>query len=187
MRIITGKLKGMNIPFKNKKYKDADVTTDKVKEALFDIIGSSVYGSSFMDLYGCSGQIGFEAFSRGACSILINENNKDRFDFIKNFDSKIDPDEKIILCRMSDFECINYAGDKSYKFDYIFLDPPYPDAIGKNKYEEIVLHIMNSLIMNDDATIIIQHQKNITPKFDPEKCRRYNYGSNSLTFIKVNN
>src|SRR6266481_3327362 len=41
-------------------------TSDKVREALFSILGTQVSGSRFLDLYAGTGAVGIEALSRGA-------------------------------------------------------------------------------------------------------------------------
>jgi 16S rRNA (guanine(966)-N(2))-methyltransferase RsmD len=46
---------------------------DRVKEALFSILGRSVVGSNFLDLYAGTGSVGIEALSRGAQYALFVE------------------------------------------------------------------------------------------------------------------
>ena len=72
MRIIAGEFKGRRIPFNNRKYGNARVTSDFVKKAVFSSLGEILCGKYFLDLFSCSGQIGLEACSRGA-QVVINE------------------------------------------------------------------------------------------------------------------
>ena len=63
-RIIAGKMRGMRL-----KTLPGTITrpiTDRVKEALFNIIGVDIQGAYFLDLFGGSGSVGLEALSRGA-------------------------------------------------------------------------------------------------------------------------
>lgn len=64
MRIIAGDAKGRRLfsPEGN----DTRPTSDKVKEALFNILGSLVPDSVVLDLYAGTGNLGLEAISRGA-------------------------------------------------------------------------------------------------------------------------
>ena len=41
-------------------------TSDKLREALFDVLGARVAGSIWCDCYAGSGAVGLEALSRGA-------------------------------------------------------------------------------------------------------------------------
>ena len=50
--------------------------TDRVKEAFFNIVGNDIVGSSFLDLFGGTGSVGIEAFSRGADYVVFIEKNK---------------------------------------------------------------------------------------------------------------
>src|SRR3990172_4106761 len=85
IRIIAGGLKGRVIPFSNKKFDDADITPQKVKGAVFSMIGEWLEGKGFLDLYAGSGQIGLEALSRGADPVVLNEPDARRFHFITSY------------------------------------------------------------------------------------------------------
>ena len=73
-RVIAGSAKGRRL-----KLVPGDSTrpiTDKVKEALFDILGSAVLNCTFLDLFGGTGAVGIEALSRGANHVLFTEINR---------------------------------------------------------------------------------------------------------------
>ncbi len=64
MRIISGSARGRRL--KELQGMDTRPTTDKVKEALFNIIQFEIEGRRVLDLFGGTGQLGLEALSRGA-------------------------------------------------------------------------------------------------------------------------
>ena len=64
MRIISGSARGRRL--KELQGMDTRPTTDKVKEALFNIIQFDIEGRQVLDLFGGTGQLGLEALSRGA-------------------------------------------------------------------------------------------------------------------------
>ena len=68
MRIISGSLKGRII----QRPKDIRPTQDKVRKALFDILGD-IQDLSFLDLYAGSGAVGLEALSQGAGRVVFVE------------------------------------------------------------------------------------------------------------------
>ena len=74
MRIIAGTAR--SLPLKSIEGRDTRPTTDRIKETLFNILQSDIAGSSFLDLFAGSGQIGLEALSRGASHAVFVENNK---------------------------------------------------------------------------------------------------------------
>lgn len=124
MRIISGTYKGKKIiSADNKKVRP---TSNKVKEAFFNIIMNDpdFFGCRFADICAGSGNIGLEAFSRGASFCLFIDMNPSNCRLIrKNCDT--------LKIKKSDFQikCIDYTRFKQDKydnyFDYIYLDPPY--------------------------------------------------------------
>ncbi|MBU1852630.1 MAG: RsmD family RNA methyltransferase [Candidatus Omnitrophica bacterium] len=71
MRIIAGKFKGRVIEMT----KGTRPTSDKVREALFEILKNRIVGARFLDLYCGSGAVGIEAFSRGAKRVTFVDNS----------------------------------------------------------------------------------------------------------------
>ena len=61
IRVIAGKFRGKIIPFDNSKFDEADITPQRVKGAVFSILGEDLHGLIFLDMFAGSGQMGFEA------------------------------------------------------------------------------------------------------------------------------
>ncbi|HRX15705.1 MAG TPA: RsmD family RNA methyltransferase [Spirochaetota bacterium] len=161
MRVVTGLLKGRNIPFNNSSFDQADVTSGKVKESVFSIIGPVINGCSFLDLYGGSGQIGFEAYSRGA-KVVINERDKKRYQFIKRCADNFGIAQNIKILNFADEVCIRYLFKREYSFDVVYLDPPYVKKRGKvSLYGQTLSSLERRGILNKGCQILIQyHSKN---------------------------
>lgn len=73
MRIISGKAKSRIIKFP--RLKKIRPTTDRVKEALFNILGEQVVGAYFLELFAGSGSVGVESLSRGAKEVVFVDND----------------------------------------------------------------------------------------------------------------
>ncbi len=73
MRVIAGRFKGRRL--RAPKGFDVRPTSDKVKGALFNIVGSRVEGARVMDLFAGTGSVGIEALSRGAAHVLFVEDD----------------------------------------------------------------------------------------------------------------
>jgi 16S rRNA (guanine(966)-N(2))-methyltransferase RsmD len=74
LRIISGKAKGRRL-----RSVPGDTTrpiTDRVREALFNIIGSDIEGATLLDLFAGTGSVGIEALSRGAKHVLFIDKNR---------------------------------------------------------------------------------------------------------------
>ena len=119
MRIIGGRYKGRVI----KLPKGIRPTQDKVRKALFDILGD-IEGLSFLELFAGSGAIGFEALSRGAAGLTLVEYNRDCLSAIKkNIESLALKAPALYPQEVQG--AIKALHKEEKKFDIIFLDPPY--------------------------------------------------------------
>jgi 16S rRNA (guanine(966)-N(2))-methyltransferase RsmD len=128
-------------------------TQDKVRKAIFDILGD-IEGLSFLELFAGSGAVGFEAVSRGVSDLTLVEYNRDCCLAIeKNIEVL-----KLKVCKLYPKE----AGDaiKAFhkdkrSFDIIFLDPPYYKDLSKK-----TLQILGAYdILPPYGLIIVQHFK----------------------------
>jgi len=181
MRIIAGKLKGRVIEMP----KAIRPTSDKVREALFEILKHKIEESSFLDLYCGSGAMGIEAFSRGAKSITFVDNNSNCMKILeKNLTqlgildlSSIDIYKKDALKTLEVF-----IGSKR-GFDIVFLDPPYYKDIAKNT----LIAISDYDILARNAFIVVEtYKKDILPEEVGllKKVRTSLYGDTKLEFFK---
>jgi 16S rRNA (guanine(966)-N(2))-methyltransferase RsmD len=119
MRIITGKYKGRVIKIP----KDIRPTQNKVRKAVFDILGD-LEGLSFLELYAGSGAIGLEALSQGAREAVFVEKNIRCCEVIKgNLKSAGLVDVRVF--RMDALEAVEKLSREGKRFDIIFFDPPY--------------------------------------------------------------
>ena len=73
LRVIGGALRGRRID--TLPGESIRPTGDRVREALFDILGNQVHDSAFLDIYAGTGAIGIEALSRGAREVTFIEND----------------------------------------------------------------------------------------------------------------
>lgn len=118
MRIISGTKRGMLL--KAPEGMDTRPTSDRAREALFNIIAPYVAGCDFLDLFSGSGAVGTEALSRGAEKAYFVENSS--ADIIKLNLQKAGFEKNAKVFKSDVFSFLNTTEEK---FDIIFLDPPY--------------------------------------------------------------
>jgi 16S rRNA (guanine966-N2)-methyltransferase len=158
IRVIAGNMKGRLIPFDNRKFDDADITPQKVKGALFSMIGEWLHGRGFLDLFVGSGQIGIEALSRGADPVIFNETDKKRQHFIKSYLEGIGLERIPLVLSLPADKALGFLKLKGHTFNYIYLDPPYVKVKeGVSYHHEILCAIADSGILSGNGEIIIQH------------------------------
>lgn len=144
MRIVGGKHKGRKLysPVDD----DVRPTLDKVRESLFNILGQYINGT-FYDLFGGSGAVGIEAYSRGA-TVTINDSAKKSIDVIR---------KNVALVTEKDIRITNYDYKTAIRleksaFNYIFLDPPY-----KLDIQPVVEELLKNELIDDDTVVIHEH------------------------------
>lgn len=133
MRIITGTLRGRKIPVP--KSSGVRPTSDRTKEGIFSIIDSRRYiqGAQVLDLFAGSGNLGFEAISRGAANVLFVDRDKGNIKTIEKTAHIFEIEEQI---RTHVGPVEKYLDTPAIPFDFIFCDPPYdlpelPDLVEK--------------------------------------------------------
>ena len=101
-------------------------TQDRVREALFSILGGRVAGARFLDLFAGSGAVGLEALSRGAAEVCWVEAVPRVLGTLKrNVDTLCDGQGRIVG---QDAVRFLKKGLAERPFDVIFADPPYADG-----------------------------------------------------------
>jgi 16S rRNA (guanine(966)-N(2))-methyltransferase RsmD len=179
MRVISGIAKGLK--FKKPKNLNIRITSDFVKESLFNILGNKVKDSSFLDLFAGIGCIGIEALSRGAKNVVFVEKDKKAVKAIK---------ENLERLKLKDKTKI-YLGDVNKilnkikeKFDFIFLDPPYK----KEKLLILTLKNLSGLaIFEKNTIIIVEHYWRVKLSKKIEKLillRQEKHGDTVLSFYR---
>lgn len=84
MRIISGLAKGRKL-LSPEGYDVTRPTLDRVKESMFNIIQSRVYGSNVLDLFAGTGSLGLEAVSRGAKKCFLVDRDRDTFSCLQKY------------------------------------------------------------------------------------------------------
>jgi 16S rRNA (guanine966-N2)-methyltransferase len=130
MRIIAGELGGRTLVAP--KTQATRPMTDKVRAALFDILGP-VDGLTVLDAYAGSGALGFEALSRGAQQVVAIESARPALAAINQNRQSLGLEWGHIL-QASTVESW-LARSPAQTFNVIMADPPYsqlkPDVIAK--------------------------------------------------------
>jgi 16S rRNA (guanine966-N2)-methyltransferase len=123
MRIIAGSAGRLPIKAPDKGTRP---TTDRVREALFSILGARVIGARVLDLFAGSGALGLEALSRGAQSAVFVDNNRRAAAVIQQNLATT----KLAGGRMVCAEVASFLARDSASYDLIFADPPYARGPG---------------------------------------------------------
>ena len=119
MRVITGTARGTKL--KTPEGMLTRPTTDRVKEALFNIIQFDIAGD-VLDLFAGTGQLGIEALSRGAAGCVFVDKNPEAALVIRR---NLKAAGFSAGTQVLSLEAASYLAHAKDVFDLVFLDPPY--------------------------------------------------------------
>ena len=176
MRIITGTLKGRKIAV------PADTlirpTADRTKESIFNIIEvrKHLLDCSVLDLFAGSGNLGFEALSRGAGKVMFVDSASEAVQSITKTAKNFGIESKIhIVC----LDVMRYIQGPGVAHDIVFADPPYdyefmgnlPDVILQNGW------------LKEDGWFVLEHDKRILFENHPHCVFSKPYGRTIVTIF----
>lgn len=181
MRIIAGKFNGRSIAMPE----GIRPTSNKVREALFEILKDDIKGASFLDLYCGSGAMGIEAFSRGARDITFVDTSFKCMKILKKNLSQLAILDlsSIYILKMDAIRALGVFGRLPRSFDIVFFDPPYYKAMAKNT----LIALSNYDILTRNAIVIAEiYKKERLPEKVGllRKIRASKYGDTKLEFYK---
>lgn len=151
MRVISGTQKG--IPLKAVSGKNTRPTTDKVKEAIFNMIGPYFSGGVGLDLYAGSGGLGIEALSRGFSKIIFVDRDMKAIQTIKANLTACSFLDRSEVYRNDAERALKAVAKRGLVFDGIFLDPPYK----KQQLERLLTQVDEQELLADDGFIVCEY------------------------------
>ncbi|MGI6778723.1 MAG: 16S rRNA (guanine(966)-N(2))-methyltransferase RsmD [Acetivibrionales bacterium] len=161
-------------------------TSDKVKEALFNIVSQYVKGADVLDLFAGTGNLGIEALSRGASSAVLVDKSMECHNIIKQnlIHTKL-MDRAEILTGDVIRVLLKLAGE-GRSFDIVFMDPPYCKNFAKDTLQIVS---DNGIIKNDGIVVIERDIKDEIPQEVGRLrlLRDGKYGNTVLSFYKIGN
>ena len=180
MRVIAGKVKGrrLSVP----KRKGVRPTSDYLREALFDILGSSIHGVRFLDLYAGSGAVGIEALSRGSAEVVFLEQDPGCLRVLrKNLEIAGLGSKRVIAGDV--LRALPRLVRQGESFDMIFLDPPYGAGLAGRTLEIV----SSGDLLRPQGRVIVEHfaKERLPPQVGRlQRLREKKHGQTMLTFYE---
>ena len=153
-------------------------TSDRAREALFNILGTRVQGARVLDLFAGSGALGLESLSRGAREATFNDLSKDSVAIVKKNIAALKAEEKASVYQ-TDF--LTFLTASRAPFDLIFIDPPYRFDYG----EKALKTIAEKGLLKENGIAVYERDRPFVGeieglcKYDERK-----YGKAYLTFFR---
>jgi 16S rRNA (guanine966-N2)-methyltransferase len=179
LKIFSGLYKGRKL--KSVQNPDVRPTTAKLKLSFFDIIQDSIKETIFLDGFGGVGNIGIEALSRGAEYVVFIEQLGETVKVLQHNLDKIGiPHDHYRIIKGDYNRSIIQLANEGYKFDIIFLDPPYALL----DYANPLKVIYKRDLLKDEGIIVLErpsHLKFNAKYFDCYRTQKL--GKKSLDFF----
>jgi len=128
-------------------------TSDRVREALFSILGDRVDGARVLDLFAGSGALGIEALSRGARSVTFVDSAPAAIRALRaNLDAL---GAEADVRRQDALRFLGSARNQARVYDLVFLDPPYrlANRLGGRLSEEL------PHVLSPGATVVTESDR----------------------------
>ncbi len=182
MRISGGILRGRLL--KTIKGGNLRPTSDKVRQAVFNILGSErIKSASVLDLFAGTGAYGIEALSRGAERVCFVERKRRLCLIIRENIRNLGIEERCRIVNSDAFDVIRGFSDEREHFSLIFADPPYRRDLVK----KLIELIDRSKILDKDGIVVVEHSKDELPEEEYEGLRRFifkRYGDTCISIYK---
>lgn len=133
MRVIAGRLGGRRL--KSATGRAVRPTSDRVREAIFGILGDTVAGARILDLYAGTGALAVEAISRGAERAVCVDRSSAAVRTIEANVRALQIEDLVEVVRQDALRYARRLAGGEEGFDVVFCDPPYADPL-----EPIVAH-----------------------------------------------
>ncbi|WIY53426.1 16S rRNA (guanine(966)-N(2))-methyltransferase RsmD [Devosia sp. YIM 151766] len=137
MRIVAGKFRGKQL--NSPSDQSTRPTSDRARESIFNILGSrlgpALDGKRVLDLFAGTGALGLEALSRGAAHVTFVETGAEARGIIRDHIEAFGAAGITKLLRR-DATALGRPGTFG-RFDLVFLDPPYNQALGEKALVEL--------------------------------------------------
>ena len=151
MRVFGGTLRGRRL--QTCRVASLRPTSEKIREAIFNILDPLLAEGSVLDLFAGTGSLGIEALSRGMERAVFVEQNAVVVSFLKKNISYCHVEDKSEIIRLPVSKGIKILKSRNEKFALIFLDPPYQEKLaGKTLWE-----ISEAQLITQDGLVIAEH------------------------------
>lgn len=151
MRVIAGSARGRKlaaVPGNRTR-----PTADRVKEAIFNMIGPYFAGGEGLDLFAGTGAMGIESLSRGLDKMIFVDRQGMAVSTIKKNLAATDFSGQAEVYRLDAKKALHMFMRRNDRFDLILIDPPYKQS----NVRELLELIASSELLNSGGVIVLEH------------------------------
>jgi 16S rRNA (guanine(966)-N(2))-methyltransferase RsmD len=150
VRVIAGRLGGREL--RAPKGRSTRPTTDRVREALFSVLGD-ISGARVLDLFAGSGALGIEALSRGAAHASFVESSESALATLRENLARLGLEGSAVVIR-APVERSRRALLAHGPFDLVFCDPPWAELSAALRS---ATKLLDATLLAPGATLVVEH------------------------------
>jgi 16S rRNA (guanine966-N2)-methyltransferase len=183
MRVIAGKYRSRTL--RSLKGQALRPTSDRLRETLFNILGPSVEGAIFVDLYAGTGAVGIEALSRGARGAIFVEQHLPAASLIRRNLESLGIVSQAEILSVDVMRGLARLQARRAHAQFIFLDPPYA---ADQEYEDVLELLGEAALVAPSGRVIAEHlRKRTLPERvgELELARVVEQGDAALSFYRL--
>jgi 16S rRNA (guanine966-N2)-methyltransferase len=151
LRVISGYLRGKRLF--SPRGLELRPTSDRVKEAIFDILQDQFQGQNVLDLFAGTGALGIESLSRGASRAVFVEENPRSLSALRRNIEECRLKERIEVLGRKVLPALKILEAREEAFGLIFLDPPYD----KGEARRVLEVLSRSSILTPGTLVVAEH------------------------------
>jgi 16S rRNA (guanine966-N2)-methyltransferase len=176
LRVAGGEARGRRL----KAPKGIRPTQGIVKEAIFNLVGPGIADEHVLDLFAGSGALGIEALSRGAAAVTFVDREPRGLAILRQNLDVLDLKPRARVVRGDVVRWLEGSPDEIRKAGYVFMDPPYEDAVLDRALKVIDREV-------GGATVIVEHsRRHELPELARLRVdRQRRYGDTMVTVLRA--
>jgi len=180
LRVISGELRGRKL--RSVGGSKTRPTADRIREAIFSILGDRVQSASVLDLFAGTGAFGIEALSRGAHAAVFVDIDNDSISVLRQNIKSILLESRTKIIQWDITQNLNCLFSFQLTFNLIFIDPPYR----QHMIAPALVNLHSSHCMQAGACIVVEHAHQEPILMSPlqfEIADQRRYGKTFISFL----
>ncbi len=173
--MISGRFRGRRLS--SARAPELRPTSDRVREAIFSILGGATRGARVLDLYAGTGALALEALSRGASSAVCVERDRRALNALVRNIADLGVTEEVTVMHGDSLDYCRTIPEDRAIFDMVFCDPPYATAL-----DPIRDHVLGAGWWT--TVCVVEHAANQSlPEPVPMHSDARRYGDTAVSFF----
>jgi len=166
LRIIGGAFKGRRL--KHVRSPETRPMQDKVRGALFNILGDLVAEAVCLDGFAGTGSVGLEALSRGAARAVFVEESRAAVKVLRQNIARCGAEDRTVIVAREFNRAIIQLAKEKVRFDLVFLDPPYRLLEERNPLKVV----RKRGVLKPGGRLVLRRHRKVRPVFKEFRLER---------------